>query len=106
MVTDGEGAQLLYVSGCPSTASTASTPPSGISGRPRVHAKLEDKIIEDLKAPWVQGITFLGGGHSSTPLCCALAQRIRQNSVIPKISGRGPATHGKNSCARRNPRQT
>ena len=41
--------------------------------------KLEDKIIEDLKAPWVQGITFLGGEpFLNTPVLVPLAQRIRK----------------------------
>ena len=80
IVTDGKACATPFTSPvAPSTASNASTPPSGISGRPRIHAKLEDKIIDDLKAPWVQGITFLGGEpFLNTPVLVPLAQRIRQ----------------------------
>ena len=40
--------------------------------------KLEDKIVDDLKAPWIQGITFLGGEPMlNTPVLLPLARRIR-----------------------------
>ena len=41
--------------------------------------RLEDKIIDDLRAPWVQGITFLGGEPMlATPVLIPLARRIRR----------------------------
>ncbi len=63
IVTDGEGVRnSLYVSGCPFHCVECFN--SSIWDFQAGHEytqKLEDKIVDDLKAPWIQGITFLGG---------------------------------------------
>ena len=80
LVTDGEGVRnSLYVSGCPFHCEGCFN--SSIwdfkAGR-EYTPELERRIIEDLRAPWVQGITFLGGEPMlNTPVLVPLARRIR-----------------------------
>ncbi len=100
IVTDGEGVRnSLYVSGCPfHCVDCFNASIWDFQAGHEYTQKLEDKIIEDLKAPWVQGIRSLAASHSSTLPCWCRSHNVSaRNSVIPKISGRGPATHGKNS---------
>ena len=81
IVTDGEGVRnSLYVSGCPfHCVDCFNASIWDFQAGHEYTQKLEDKIIEDLKAPWVQGITFLGGEpFLNTPVLVPLAQRIRQ----------------------------
>ena len=68
IVTDGEGVRnSLYVSACPFQAGHEYT------------QALEDRIIEDLKPDYVQGITFLGGEPLlATPVLIPLSRRIRR----------------------------
>ena len=80
VVTDGEGVRnSLYVSGCPFHCvgcfnSSIWDFKVGHEYTPR----LEDRIIDDLRAPWVQGITFLGGEPMlNTLVLLPLARRIR-----------------------------
>ena len=70
----------LYVSGCPfHCVDCFNASIWDFQAGHEYTQKLEDKIIEDLKAPWVQGITFLGGEpFLNTPVLVPLAQRIRQ----------------------------
>ena len=80
IVTDGEGVRnSLYVSGCPFHCVECFN--SSIWDFQAGHEytqKLEDKIVDDLKAPWIQGITFLGGEPMlNTPVLLPLARRIR-----------------------------
>lgn len=80
LVTDGEGVRnSLYVSGCPFHCVECFN--SSIWDFQAGHEytpQLEERIIEDLRAPWVQGITFLGGEPLlNTPVLLPLAQRIR-----------------------------
>ena len=80
IVTDGEGVRnSLYVSGCPfhCVGCFNSSIWDFQAGHEYTQA-LEDRIIEDLKASWVQGITFLGGEPLlATPVLLPLARRIR-----------------------------
>ena len=78
IVTDGEGVRnSLYVSGCPfHCVDCFNASIWDFQAGHEYTQKLEDKIIEDLKAPWVQGITFLGGEpFLNTPVLVPLAQR-------------------------------
>ena len=80
LVTDGEGVRnSLYVSGCPFHCEGCFN--SSIwdfkAGREYTQ-RLEDRIIDDLRAPWVQGLTFLGGEPMlNTGVLIPLARRIR-----------------------------
>ncbi|RSX58751.1 anaerobic ribonucleoside-triphosphate reductase activating protein [Bifidobacterium samirii] len=80
LVTDGEGVRnSLYVSGCPFHCEGCFN--SSIwdfkAGREYTQ-QLEDRIIDDLRAPWVQGLTFLGGEPMlNTGVLIPLARRIR-----------------------------
>lgn len=80
VVTDGEGVRnSLYVSGCPFHCVECFN--ASIwdfqAGKPYT-PELEDRIIEDLRPDWVQGITFLGGEPMlATPVLIPLARRIR-----------------------------
>ena len=81
VVTDGEGVRnSLYVSGCPFHCQGCFN--ASIwdfkAGHPYTPA-LEQRIIDDLAQPWVQGITFLGGEPMlNTPVLLPLARRIRK----------------------------
>ncbi|MQS88808.1 anaerobic ribonucleoside-triphosphate reductase activating protein [Companilactobacillus mishanensis] len=77
---DGEGVRCsLYVSGClfrcPGCYNVAAQ--NFHYGKPYTQA-LEDKIIEDLSQPYVQGLTLLGGEpFVNTQVCLKLCQRVR-----------------------------
>ena len=60
IVTDGEGVRnSLYVSGCPfHCVDCFNASIWDFQAGHEYTQKLEDKIIEDLKAPWVQGYTW------------------------------------------------
>lgn len=93
VVTDGEGVRSsLYVSGCPFACSGweekdgkkiwAGCFNKSIwdfqAGRPYTE-ELEDKIINDLKYSFVQGLTLLGGEpFLNTPILIPLCKRIRE----------------------------
>ncbi|MFD1471930.1 anaerobic ribonucleoside-triphosphate reductase activating protein [Companilactobacillus mishanensis] len=78
---DGEGVRCsLYVSGClfrcPGCYNVAAQ--NFHYGKPYTQA-LEDKIIEDLSQPYVQGLTLLGGEpFVNTQVCLKLCQRVRK----------------------------
>ena len=80
IVTDGEGVRnSLYVSGCPFHCIDCFN--ASIwdfkAGHEYTQA-LEDKIIDDLRPSYVQGLTFLGGEPMlNTPVLLPLARRIR-----------------------------
>lgn len=80
VVTDGEGIRnSLYVSGCPFHCQGCFN--ASIwdfkAGHPYT-PQLEQRIMDDLAQPWVQGITFLGGEPLlNTPVLLPLARRIR-----------------------------
>ena len=81
IVTDGEGVRKsLYVSGCPFHCVDCFN--ASIWDFQTGHEytrKLEDRIIEDLRPDYVQGITFLGGEPLlATPVLLPLARRIRR----------------------------
>ena len=81
IVTDGEGVRnSLYVSGCPFHCMDCFN--ASIwdfqAGHEYTQA-LEDRIIEDLRPDYVQGITFLGGEPLlATPVLIPLSRRIRK----------------------------
>ncbi|WP_417852166.1 anaerobic ribonucleoside-triphosphate reductase activating protein [Bifidobacterium moraviense] len=80
IVTDGEGVRnSLYVSGCPfHCVDCFNASIWDFKAGHEYTPKLEERIIEDLKASWVQGITFLGGEPLlNTPVLVPLARRIR-----------------------------
>ena len=70
----------LYVSGCPfHCVDCFNASIWDFQAGHEYTQKLEDKIIEDLKAPWVQGITFLGGEpFLNTPVLVPLDVYKRQ----------------------------
>ena len=81
IVTDGEGVRnSLYVSGCPfHCVECFNASIWDFQAGHEYTQRLEDKIIDDLRAPWVQGITFLGGEPMlATPVLIPLARRIRR----------------------------
>lgn len=77
---DGEGVRCsLYVSGCrfncPGCYNKAAQ--NFKYGQPYTQ-ELEDKIIEDLSQPYVQGLTLLGGEpFLNTQVCLRLCRRLR-----------------------------
>lgn len=80
LVTDGEGVRnSLYVSGCPFHCEGCFN--SSIWDFQAGHEytkRLEDRIVEDLRPGYVQGLTFLGGEPMlATPVLVPLARRIR-----------------------------
>ena len=81
IVTDGEGVRnSLYVSGCPfHCVECFNASIWDFQAGHEYTQRLEDKIIDNLRAPWVQGITFLGGEPMlATPVLIPLARRIRR----------------------------
>ncbi|KRM67529.1 ribonucleoside-triphosphate reductase class III activase subunit [Apilactobacillus ozensis DSM 23829 = JCM 17196] len=78
---DGEGVRCsLYVSGClfhcPGCYNVAAQ--NFHYGQPYTQA-LEDQIIEDMRKPYVQGLTLLGGEpFLNTQVCIKLCQRVRK----------------------------
>lgn len=81
IVTDGEGVRnSLYVSGCPfHCVDCFNASIWDFQAGHEYTQRLEDRIIDDLRAPWVQGITFLGGEPMlNTPVLLPLARRIRK----------------------------
>lgn len=80
VVTDGEGVRnSLYVSGCPFHCEGCFN--ASIWDFQAGHEytqRLEDRIIDDLKPAYIQGLTFLGGEPMlATPVLVPLARRIR-----------------------------
>ena len=80
IVTDGEGVRnSQYVSGCPLHCTYCFNASfwDFQAGHEYTQA-LEDRIIEDLRPDYVQGITFLGGEPLlATPVLIPLSRRIR-----------------------------
>lgn len=80
MFVDGEGVRCsLYVSGCLFACEGCFNEATWNFryGTP-YSAELEDRIIEDLRMPYVQGLTLLGGEpFLNTGVCLALARRVR-----------------------------
>ncbi|WP_220751855.1 anaerobic ribonucleoside-triphosphate reductase activating protein [Apilactobacillus xinyiensis] len=78
---DGEGVRCsLYVSGClfhcPGCYNVAAQ--NFHYGQPYTQ-ELEDQIIEDMRKPYVQGLTLLGGEpFLNTQVCIKLCERIRK----------------------------
>ena len=80
IVTDGEGVRnSLYVSGCPfHCAECFNASIWDFRAGHEYTQALEDRIIEDLRPDYVQGLTFLGGEPLlATPVLIPLAKRIR-----------------------------
>ena len=81
IVTDGEGVRnSLYVSGCPfHCVDCFNASIWDFQAGHEYTQALEDRIIEDLKPDYVQGITFLGGEPLlATPVLIPLSRRIRR----------------------------
>lgn len=80
-VVDGEGVRnVIFVSGCPFRCKNCFQPAIFSFKTGFEYTKeLEDKIIDDLKYSFVQGVTFLGGEPMlNTPTLLPLAHRIRE----------------------------
>ena len=80
IVTDGEGVRnSLYVSGCPfHCVDCFNASIWDFQAGHEYTQALEDRIIDDLRAPWVQGLTLLGGEPMlATPILLPLVHRIR-----------------------------
>lgn len=80
-MVDGEGFRCsIYVSGCIFNCKgcyNKSIQDFGI-GAPYTQ-ELEDRIIEDLSKPYVQGLTLLGGDpFLNTDVCLQLVKRVRE----------------------------
>ncbi|RLK64250.1 anaerobic ribonucleoside-triphosphate reductase activating protein [Atopobacter sp. AH10] len=78
---DGEGVRCsLYVSGCLFACPGCYNKVAQNFNYGHLYTKeLEDQIIEDLKAPYCQGLTLLGGEpFMNTEVCISLCQRIRK----------------------------
>ena len=81
IVTDGEGVRnSLDVSGCPfHCVDCFNASIWDFQAGHEYTQALEDRIIEDLKPDYVQGITFLGGEPLlATPVLIPLSRRIRR----------------------------
>ena len=81
IVTDGEGVRnSLYVSGCPfHCVDCFNASIWDFQAGHEYTQALEDRIIEDLRPDYVQGITFLGGEPLlATPVLIPLSRRIRK----------------------------
>ncbi|MBS9335068.1 anaerobic ribonucleoside-triphosphate reductase activating protein [Fructobacillus sp. M1-13] len=78
---DGEGIRCsLYVSGCQFLCPGCYNVVAQNFNYGQAYTKdLEDQIIEDLRQPYVQGLTLLGGEpFLNTPVCLQLVKRIRR----------------------------
>lgn len=79
MFVDGEGVRCsLYVSGCLFACEGCFNRSTwGFRYGTPYTPELEDRIIEDLRQPYVQGLTLLGGEpFLNTGVCLALTRRI------------------------------
>jgi anaerobic ribonucleoside-triphosphate reductase activating protein len=77
---DGEGVRCsLYVSGCPFDCPGCYNKAAQNFRYGHPYTKdLEDKIIEDVGQPYIQGLTLLGGEpFLNTGVCLSLVDRIR-----------------------------
>ena len=101
IVTDGEGVRnSLYVSGCPfHCVDCFNASIWDFQAGHEYTQKLEDKIIEDLKAPWVQAIpqhSRAGAARTTYPPGIRSYQRYL---VVDRLH------MGRTHAPRRNPRQ-
>jgi len=84
---DGEGVRCsLYVSGCPFDCPGCYNKAAQNFRYGQPYTKdLEDKIIEDIGQPYVQGLTLLGGEpFLNTQVCLSLVDRLRNEYGLTK----------------------
>ena len=105
IVTDGEGVRnSLYVSGCPfHCVDCFNASIWDFQAGHEYTQKLEDKIIEDLKAPWVQGITRLQ--KPAHPRCAQVSGSRRTGHLgqAPRSRTRYPRNLFERPRSRRRP---